>query len=283
MGAKNGTATIERETAMLTGKTALVTGSTRGLGAATADALAAQGCNIMLNGFGDAGEIERARAEMAERHGVTVAYDGADLADLARVEALTRRTAEELRGPDILVNNAVIRYFANVEEFDPQDWNHALAVNLTAPFNLIRLTLPGMRDRGWGRIISISSVLGLGARSGRVDYVTSKTALLGLTRAVAAETQDTVGITCNAICPGSILTPNTEIKIAELAEAEGLSPEQARKAYLVQRGVRGDYIDPARVANLIVFLCQEEAFDITGAAIPIDSGRSAAWLENKAP
>lgn len=261
-------------------KTALVTGSTRGLGAATANALAAQGCNVMLSGFGDADEIERLRAQMAETHGVTVCYDGADLSDLAQIEGLIQRTAAELGGPDILVNNAVIRYFHSIEDFEPANWEHALAVNVSAPFHLIRLALPAMRAGGWGRIINISSVLGLGGRSGRADYITSKTALLGLTRAVAAETQDVEQITCNALCPGSILTPNTEIKIAELAEQEGLSPEAARQEYLTQRGRTADFIDPARVANLIVFLCQDDAFDITGAAMPIDSGRSATWLEN---
>ncbi len=265
---------------MLTKKTALVTGSTRGLGAATADALAAQGCNIMLNGFGDAADIEKLRAQIAEKHGVTVAYDGADLSDLTQIDGLVHRTAEELGGPDILVNNAVIRYFHTIEDFDPAHWEHALKVNVSAPFHLIRLTLPAMRKSGWGRIISISSVLGLGGRSGRADYITSKTALLGLTRAVAAETSNVEQITCNALCPGSILTPNTEMKIAELAEQEGLSPEAARQEYLTQRGRTADFIDPARVANLIVFLCQNDAFDITGAAIPIDSGRSATWLEN---
>jgi len=279
-GRSNGPIQPDEEKAMLTQKTALVTGSTRGLGAATANALAAEGCNIMLNGFGEADEIERLRAQMAEKHGVTVCYDGADLADLAQIDALVQRTAAELGGPDILVNNAVIRYFHSIEDFDPANWEHALAVNVSAPFNLIRLALPEMRARGWGRIINISSVLGLGGRSGRADYITSKTALLGLTRAVAAETQDVEEITCNALCPGSILTPNTEIKIAELAEQEGLSPEAARQEYLTQRGRTADFIDPARVANLIVFLCQNEAFDITGAAMPIDSGRSATWLEN---
>ena len=172
---------------------------------------------------------------------------------------LIQRTAAELGGPDILVNNAVIRYFHSIEDFDPANWEHALAVNVSAPFHLIRLALPAMRAGGWGRIINISSVLGLGGRSGRADYITSKTALLGLTRAVAAETQDVEQITCNALCPGSILTPNTEIKIAELAEQEGLSPEAARQEYLTQRGRTADFIDPARVANLIVFLCQRRS------------------------
>jgi 3-hydroxybutyrate dehydrogenase len=264
---------------MLKAKIALVTGSTRGIGAATATALAAQGCHVMLNGFGEADEIERQRAALADQHGVTVAYHGADLADLSQIEALMRQTREELGAVDILVNNAVIRYFHRIDDFVVENWDHALAVNLSAPFHLIRLALPYMRKRGWGRIINFSSVLGLGARSGRVDYVTTKTALLGLTRATAAETRAEGNITCNALCPGSVLTPNTESKIAELAEAEGLSPEAAREQYLAQRKQPTDFINPARVAEFIVFLCRDESRDITGAALPIDSGRSATWLD----
>jgi 3-hydroxybutyrate dehydrogenase len=224
---------------MLQGKTALVTGSTRGIGAATATALAAQGCNVMLNGFGEAEEIERQRAALADQHGVTVAYHGADLADLVQVEALMRQTQEDLGTIDILVNNAVIRYFHRIEDFVVEDWNHALAVNLSAPFHLIRLALPDMRKNGWGRIVNFSS----------------------------------------ALCPGSVLTPNTEIKIAELAEAEGLSPEAARVQYLAQRKQPTDFINPARIAEFIVFLCRDESRDINGAALPIDSGRSASWLD----
>ncbi|MPY74642.1 MAG: SDR family NAD(P)-dependent oxidoreductase [Alphaproteobacteria bacterium] len=264
---------------MLTGKTALVTGSTRGLGAAAAAAFAAAGCNVMLNGFGEAEAIERQRAALAEEHGVTVGYHGADLAKLAEVEALFA-AAEGISGAvDILVNNAVIRHFSSIDAFAPADWDRAVAVNLTAPFHLTRLALPGMRKRGWGRIVNISSVLGIGARSGRVDYVTTKTALLGLTRATAAETRGDGNVTCNAICPGSVLTPNTEIKIAELAKAEGLAPDAARREYLKRRKQPGDFIAPARIAELMLFLCRDESRDMTGGAIPIDSGRSASWLE----
>ena len=264
---------------MLAGKTALVTGSTRGLGAAAAAAFAAAGANVMLNGFGDAAAIERQRAGLAEEHGVTVAYHGADLAKLGDVEALFA-AAEGISGAvDILVNNAVIRHFSSIDAFAPADWDRAIAVNLTAPFHLTRLALSGMRKRGWGRIINISSVLGIGARSGRADYVTTKTALIGLTRATAAETRGDGNITCNAICPGSVLTPNTEIKIAELAKAEGLAPDAARREYLKRRKQPGDFIAPARIAELMLFLCRDEARDMTGGAIPIDSGRSASWLE----
>ncbi len=264
---------------MLKGKSALVTGSSRGIGEAIARALAAEGCNVMMNGFGDAGEIERKRASIEAETGANVRFHGADLAEESQVDDLFRSAEDAFGSVDILVNNAVIRYFHTIEEFDRTDWQHALAVNVTAPFLLCQNVLPGMRAQGWGRIVNFSSVLGLAARSGRADYVTAKTAMLGLTRAVAAETRSEKNITCNALCPGSVLTPNTEIKIAELAEEEGLSAEEAKEAYLRRRGQTTGYIDPARVAGLIAFLCQDAASDITGAAIPIDRGRSATWLD----
>lgn len=260
-------------------RSALVTGSTRGIGAAIARALAAEGCNVMLNGFGDADEIERNRAALAEETGVQVRYSGADLAAESQLDDLTRAVEDSFGAVDILVNNAVIRYFHSIDDFDRENWRHALAVNVTAPFLLTQNVLPGMRARGWGRIVNFSSVLGLAARSGRADYITAKHAMLGLTRSTAAETRGDPNITCNAICPGSVLTPNTEIKIAELADEAGLAPEAAKEEYLRRRGQTTGYIDPARVANLVAFLCREEASDITGAAIPIDRGRSATWLE----
>lgn len=264
---------------MLGGKSALVTGSSRGIGEAIARALAMDGCNVMMNGFGDAAEIERKRASIAAESGVAVKFHGADLADEAQVDDLTKSTQDAFGSIDILVNNAVIRYFHTIETFDRADWRHAMAVNVTAPFLLSQNVLPGMRERGWGRIVNFSSVLGLAARSGRADYVTAKTAMLGLTRSVAAETRGEKNITCNALCPGSVLTPNTEIKISELAEEEGLTLEEAKESYLSRRGQTTGYIEPARVAGLVTFLCQDAASDITGAAIPIDRGRSATWLD----
>jgi len=264
---------------MLTGKNALVTGSTRGLGQAIARALAAEGCNVMLNGFGDAGDIERDRAALSAEAGVTVRYHGADLSKDEEVDALADAALAELGSVDILVNNAVIRYFHPAEEFPRAEWRHALAVNLSAPFFLMQRVLPGMRRAGWGRIVNIASVLGLGARSGRVDYVTSKTGLIGLTRAIAAETAAERNITCNAICPGSVLTPNSEMKLAEFVAESGLPPDEAEAEYLRIRGQKVGFILPERVAKFAVFLCQDSSFDITGAALPIDQGKSATWLD----
>lgn len=261
------------------GRNALVTGSTRGIGAAVAAALASEGCNVMLNGFGDADVIEVARQGLADEHGVSVAYCSSDLSKEDEVDALTKAAEDAFGGIDILINNAVIRYFHGIDDFPREEWNHALAVNVTAPFILTQNVLPGMRERKWGRIVNFSSVLGMAARSGRADYVVSKHAMLGLTRSTAAEIRDVEGITCNAICPGSVLTPNTEIKINELAEEKSLSFEDATTAFLARRGQTRNFIQPAQVAKLIVFLCQDSSLDITGAALPIDQGRSATWLE----
>lgn len=260
-------------------RNALVTGSTRGIGAAMAEALAADGCNVMLNGFGEADAIEGERRRLAESYGVEVAYNGADLGKEAEVDGLFQAAEEAFGAVDILINNAVIRHFHQIDDFPREEWRNALAVNVTASFMLIQMALRGMKARGWGRIVNFSSVMGLAGRSGRADYITSKHAMLGLTRATAAETVDIEGITCNAICPGSVLTPNTEMKIAELGEAEGLSFEDAKQRYLEIRHQKLDYITPARVARLVAFLCQEESKDITGATLPIDQGRSATWLE----
>ena len=261
------------------GRNALVTGSTRGIGAAVAAALAAEGCNVMLNGFGEADVIEATRQGLADEHGVSVAYCSSDLSKEDEVDALTKETEDAFGGIDILINNAVIRYFHGIDDFPREEWNHALAVNVTAPFILTQNVLPGMRERKWGRIVNFSSVLGMAARSGRADYVVSKHAMLGLTRSTAAEIREIEGITCNAICPGSVLTPNTEIKIGELAEEKGLSFEDATAVFLARRGQSRNFIQPAQVAKLIVFLCQDSSLDITGAALPIDQGRSATWLE----
>ena len=260
-------------------RNALVTGSTRGIGAAVAEALAAEGCNVMLSGFGEMAAIEAERERLARQYGVSVAYNPADLSEEADCDSLVEATVGAFGSVDILVNNAVIRYFHGIDEFPRNEWNHALAINVTAPFILTQKVLPGMRERKWGRIVNFSSVLGMAARSGRADYVVSKHAMLGLTRATAAEIRDIEGITCNAICPGSVLTPNTEIKINELAEERSLSFEEATEVFLARRGQTRNFINPAQVAKFMIFLCQDSSHDITGAALPIDQGRSSTWLE----
>jgi len=264
---------------MLKGKTALVTGSVRGIGESTARALAEQGCNIMLNGLGEPDEIEAARSGIENDHGVTVKYHGADLANRDEVEDIVKSTQDAYGGLDILINNAVIRYYREITDFDPAEWDHALAVNLTAPFDLVRLALPGMRDAGWGRIVSMSSTLGLSGRTGRVDYITTKTALLGLTRSVAAETLKDPNITCNAICPGSVLTPFIRNRIQGIADERGIEWDEMSELYRSELGQHADFITPERIASTITYLCSEAARDITGIGIPIDGGLSSTWMQ----
>jgi 3-hydroxybutyrate dehydrogenase len=258
---------------MLKGKSALVTGSTNGLGFAIAEGLARAGCNVLLTGLEPAGEIEDKRRELAAAHDVDVAYQPADLAHLTGVEQLIEAARSRFGGIDVLVNNAVVRHFARVDEFPVERWDHALAVNLSAAFHTIRLSLPGMRVRRWGRIINMSSVYGSFAIAERIDYVTTKTALLGLTRVVALETLDE-DITCNAVCPGSVLTPYSEQRIQQLMADQGLPREAAIRNFLAARQPSGRFVAAENVAELIIFLCGPAGRDITGASLPIDAG----WL-----
>lgn len=267
---------------MLKGRSALVTGSVGGLGAAIARELAAQGCNVMLSGFGEAADIERQRAALAGEHGVDVRYHGADLRDVSQIEDMVATTADAFGGVDILVNNAVYRFYSPIEKFPPEQWDQAVAVNMTAPFHMIRLSLPHMRARGWGRIVNLSSIRAIMATANRPDYVTTKTALLGLTRSVAMEVLGT-SITCNALLPSSVLTPHSDRGIRKLMEDKGLSRQEAEREYLKGRGPVGRFIDPAHIAQTITFLCSEAGGEISGVAIPLDGGRTAGEGEVLAP
>jgi 3-hydroxybutyrate dehydrogenase len=259
---------------MIKGKSALVTGSTNGLGFAVAEGLARAGCNVMLNGLDAPAEIENKRASLERDHKVRVAYRQADLAVAPEVEALVKATEAQFGGPDILVNNAVTRHFARVDEFPIDRWNQALAVNLSAAFLAIRAAIPGMRARKWGRIINMASVYSSFAIANRVDYVTTKTALVGMTRVVALENVD-LDITCNAVCPGAVYTPYSEGRIVAMMKDEGLTREAAEKEFLSLRQPSGRFIAAENVAELIVFLCGPAARDITGSMMPIDAGWSA--------
>jgi 3-hydroxybutyrate dehydrogenase len=260
---------------MLRGKSALVTGSTQGIGLAIATRLAAEGCNVMLSGLGDAAEIETKRKRLETALGVRVLFDGADLADSAEVERLVLSTIAQLGGIDILVNNAVVRSFAPIEQFKPQDWDRALAVNLSSAFHTTRLALPGMRQRDFGRIVNMASIYGTRAVVNRVDYVTTKTAMIGFTRAVALETA-AQNITCNAICPGASPTPSIEQRFAEFMAKENLPRAEAEKAFMGSRQPSGRFVSPDRIAGLVAFLCGPDGADTTGSAISIDGGWSAA-------
>jgi 3-hydroxybutyrate dehydrogenase len=264
---------------MLANKSALITGSLGGIGFATAKALAGLGCDITLNGFASAEIIEARLAELHEL-GVRVRYDCADLRQPAQIAHLIETTQREHGGPDILVNNAVVRHFGAVEDFAPDHWDEALAVNLSAPFHTIRLALPGMKANGWGRIVNMASIYGMFATVNRIDYITTKTALIGLTRAVALEVART-GITCNAVCPGTVLTPAIDWRLRQEMLRDGSSFEEAEENFLAIRQPSRRFVKDENVAGLIAFLCGPHGEDVNRSArfpaLPLGSGRSALF------
>jgi 3-hydroxybutyrate dehydrogenase len=253
----------------LIGRRALVTGSTQGLGLAVARRLASAGCDIVIHGLGDPDAVAALQRQIETEFGVRSMYSSADLRSLSAIEQLM--TIEPI---DILINNAVVRHVAAIESMPPDHWDQDLAVNLSAAFHTIRLALPGMKTRNWGRIVNVSSIYGLVGATGRVGYVTTKTALIGLTRAVALETTGH-DITCNAVCPGTSATPMHEASLAALQQSQGLERNAAERVLLAGKQPTGRLIAPDGVAALIVSLCAPECRDITGAAIPIDGGWSA--------
>ncbi len=258
---------------MLQGKCALITGSTQGLGLATAKRFAAAGCNVILNGFGDERDIAALSAQIEKEHGVRTIYSGANLAHPLEIERMIGVGLEAFGAIDIVVNNAVARYSAPVERFPVDEWDLGIAVNLSAAFHTIRLALPAMRRRNWGRIVNVSSIYGLTATTNRIGYVTTKTALLGITRAVALETRDR-DITCNAVCPGTVETPVHIQRIEDMMKSDALSHEEAEQRFLSNKQPGGRFIAAEDVAGMILFLCGPESRDITGAALPIDGGWS---------
>ena len=256
---------------MLKGKRALITGATAGLGLALAESLAGAGANIVLH---DLAEPHEAGESIRSRFAIDVVSVAADLTQRPAIEAMMDKLLSRLGTIDIVINNAVVRHFAPVEQFLPDRWEEALAVNLSAPFHLIRLALPAMKQHGWGRIINMGSIYSTRAVENRIDYVTTKTAILGMTRAVAIETA-TTGITCNALCPGTLPTPAIVSRLAALAESENLSIDEATRDYLASRQPSRRFVSMQNVGATVVFLCSPAARDITGAAIPIDGGWSA--------
>jgi 3-hydroxybutyrate dehydrogenase len=254
------------------GKWALVTGATAGLGLAVAEGLAGAGANIVLH---DLVAPKRAADDLRTRFGVEVVTAGVDLAQRHAIEAMMTDLLDRCGAVDILVNNAVVRHFSAIEQFPPDRWEQALAVNLSAPFHLIRLALPTMKQRGWGRIINMGSIYSSRAIEDRIDYVTTKTAILGITRAVAIETARS-GITCNTLCPGTLPTPAILDKIATLAADSGRPVEDMTREYLGERQPTQRFIEMNAVAAMVVFLCGPAANDITGASLPIDGGWSVA-------
>lgn len=259
---------------MLKGKTAIVTGSTSGIGLGIAEALAAAEANVMLNGFGEPAQIEEVCHELAEQHGVRVAYSGADMSQPAEVRRMVEQTAAEFGGVDVLVNNAGIQYTAPVYEFPDDKWDGILAINLSAAFHATKAAVPGMRERRWGRIINIASAHGLVASPDKAAYVAAKHGLVGLTKVVALDLAND-GITCNAICPGWVLTPLVERQIAARAQETGVAMEQEKEELLREKQPMLTFTSPEGIGAFTVFLCSDEAATITGSALPIDGGWTA--------
>ena len=257
---------------MLKGKWALVTGAMAGLGLAVAESLAAAGASIALH---DLVEPAETRDRLRTQFDVEVISIAADLSRRTAIEAMMKDLLDRTSAVDILVNNAVVRHFSPVEHFPPERWDEALAVNLSAPFHLIRLALPGMKQRHWGRIINMASIYSTRAVADRIDYVTTKTAILGMTRAVAIETTKN-GITCNALCPGTLPTPAIQEKIADIAASECRSIDETTSDYLATRQPTGRFVAMEGVGAMAAFLCSPAAQDITGATLPIDGGWSIA-------
>lgn len=258
---------------MLKHKVAVVTGSTSGIGLGIARQLAAAGADLMINGFGDAAEIEALRAELASTYGVRVAYNGADLSVAAEATGLIASTVRELGSVDVLVNNAGIQYVSPVQEFPLERWDAVIAINLTAVFLTTRAALPIMQERKWGRIINIASVHGLVASADKSAYVAAKHGVVGLSKTVALETAGS-GITCNAICPGWVLTPLVQKQIDTLAAKENLSLEEAKTRLLSEKQPSLQFATPEQLGGLAVFLCSDAAAQMTGVALPMDGG----WL-----
>lgn len=258
---------------MLKGRSAIVTGSTSGIGKGIAEALASAGANVMLNGFGDAAEIEKQRAALAASADVQVAYHAADMSKPADIRDMVATAQKKFGSVDVLVNNAGIQFVAPVEQFPDDRWDAIIAINLSSAFHAIKAALPGMRAKKWGRIINIASTHGQVASAEKSAYVSAKHGIIGLTKVVALETAGS-GITCAAICPGWVLTPLVQKQIDAKAAAEKLSPEAAKIALLGEKQPSKEFATPEQIAQTVVFLCSPAADQITGSAIALDGG----WL-----
>ena len=255
----------------LKGKVALVTGSTSGIGLGIARALAAQGADLMLNGFGDAGAIEQLRAGIAAEFGVRALYSPADMSKPDQIAAMVAEAEAKLGAVDIQVNNAGIQFVANVEDFPNEKWDQIIAINMSAVFHGMKAAIPGMKKRGWGRIINIASAHGLVASPQKVAYVAAKHGVVGMTKVAAIETANS-GITVNAICPGWVLTPLVEKQLEDKAKEQGTSVEQEKQAFLSEKQAMTKFTTAEQIGGLAVFLCSESAATMTGAPVSIDGG-----------
>ena len=266
--------TASTQTQDLAGKAAIVTGSTSGIGLGIARVLAARGIHVVLNGFGDAAEIERTRAGIATEFGVEALYDGADMSRPEAIAAMVERTAAELGQVDILVNNAGIQHVSPIETFPPAKWDAVIAIDLSSAFHTIRAALPGMKARGWGRIVNIASAHGLIASPFKSAYVAAKHGIVGLTKVVAVESAES-GVTCNAICPGYVWTPLVEKQIEDQAKSHGIPREEVIRNVLLANQPNKRFATVEEIGEFTAFLCSDAAASITGTALPVDGGWTA--------
>ncbi len=255
-------------------RTALITGSTSGIGRGIATTLARQGHHIVLNGFGDAADIEALRLRLQTEHGVQVRYSGADLSQPDQIETMMKTAIDEFGGVDVLVNNAGIQFVAPVDEFPVDKWNAILAINLSASFHTVRLALPTMKKRGWGRIINIASAHALVASPFKSAYVAAKHGIAGLTKTVALEVA-AQGITMNAVCPGYVWTPLVEKQIPDTARARGITEQQVIDDVMLAHQPTKKFVTIEEVAALTAFLASDAAVSLTGAILPVDGGWTA--------
>ncbi len=256
---------------MLTGKNVVVTGSTSGIGQGIARELAHKGANVMLNGFGDAAQIETDRADMEASSGAKVRYHGADMTKPEQIEDLIATTVKEFGSVDVLINNAGIQYVAPIEEFPASKWDAIMAINLSSSFHTIQHAIPNMKSNGWGRVINIASAHALVASPYKSAYVAAKHGMAGLTKTVALEVAQE-NITVNAICPGYVWTPLVEGQVADTAKARGITEEEVKKDVLLKAQPTKQFTTVEQLGELAAFLCSDAAANITGAILPVDGG-----------
>lgn len=259
----------------LNGKTAIVTGSTSGIGLGIATGMASAGANIILNGFGDAAEIERTRQALDDASAGTVVYNGADMTKPDEIEAMVRSSEERFDSVDIVVNNAGIQFVSPIDEFPKDRWSQIIDINMNSAFHTSRAAIPGMKKRGWGRIINLASAHGLVASPFKSAYVTAKHGVIGMTKTIALEVAE-AGVTCNAICPGYVLTPLVEKQIPDTAKARGITEEQVKRDVLLAAQWTKRFVTVEQLAGVALFLCSEAADNITGISLPVDGGWTAA-------
>ena len=255
----------------LKGKMALVTGSTSGIGLGIARSLAAAGANLLLNGFGDSKEINALRAAIEQEFSIQTWYSNADMSRPEQISVMMEEAVQQFGGIDILVNNAGIQHVANIEDFPVEKWDAIIAINLSSAFHTTRLALPGMKAKNWGRIINLASVHGLVASAQKSAYVAAKHGLVGFTKATALETAHT-GVTCNAICPGWVLTPLVQKQVDARAEKDGVSNDAAKKLLLAEKQPSGEFVTPEQLGALAVFFCSDAGNQIRGVAWNMDGG-----------